>query len=497
MRLIKYLWVGLTLLIAMPACAQIVRWGGGSSPNCVGSAVDLTATLDDTLLWSYKIGTHQYSIPTVDRGKIYMGTNDGGCKRDGYKSNGGSILSCLDQKTGELVWSFQSPRNWVGDKLPYYFNKWRSGFISAPVVVDDRIFIVGSRGDVLCFDCEGQTNGNDGSFVDENAYMELSGENLALNAKDGDILWQFDMLKELDVSPHDSCGSTILYLDGLLYINSSNGVGAGHIPADKPDAPTLFVLEAASGKLVAVDNEKIGRRVFHGSWSSPCYGKVGDKDMIFFGAGDGFLYAFDAVRKASDGKVQTLNKVWAVDCNPPHFRVRDGKEMEYSSWNNRKTTGPCEPIGTPVFLEEKIYVAIGQSPLHGPGEGCLSCFDALTGEVVWRNEKLNRSLATVAISKGIIYLPDMAGDLHAFDQLDGETLWTADLGGRVQYANAYVADEKIFIGTERGRFWIFEEGREKKVISHTKLPSAPITAVASDGVLYVPMQNRLNAYSVR
>jgi len=495
MKINKYMLSGMCAVILFNVCAQDIRWGGGTTPNSVSDAEDLPVNLEGDPLWEYKLGTHQYSIPTIDRGRLYVGTNDSGCRREGYKSSGGSILSCLDQKSGAVIWTFQSPRYMRGGKPPYYFNKWRSGFLSGPVVVKDKIFIVGSRGDILCFDREGQADGNDGPFKDEISYMELNGVNPSLNAKDGDILWQFDMIKKLDVSPHDSCGSTILYVNGLLYINTSNGVGAGHIPAERPDAPTLFVLEAESGKLVAVDDEKIGRRVFHGSWCSPSYGEVNGRKLVFFGGGDGFMYAFDAVKRNQNLAVQKLNKVWVADCNPPHFRKRDEKVLEYSAWNKKKTTGPSEPIGTPVFLDGKVYVAIGQSPLHGPGEGCVTCFDALTGDVLWRNEELNRSLATLAISKGVIYLPDMAGQLHAIDQKSGKKLWQADLGGRVQYANARVADGKIFVGTERSRFWIFKEDREKEVLLETKLPSPAITVVMDDGVLYIPMQNRLRAYS--
>lgn len=494
MKWMKYFLTCALCILASSAFSQVVRWGGGVSPNCVSAAKNLPENLEQAPLWSYKIGTHQYAIPTIDRGLIFVGSNDSGCEREGYQVNGGSLLSCLDEKSGEVRWSFPVPRFMEGNKPPYFFNKWRSGFISAPLVVGNRVFLVGSRGDVLCFDRAGQADGNNAPFMDEIAYMGLQGEQQELSAQDGDLLWRFDMLKELDVSPHDSCGSTILYVDGLLYINSSNGIGGDHLLSNRPDAPTLFVLESESGKLVAVDDEKIARNILHGSWSSPSYGEAGAQKLIFFGGGDGLMYAFEAVQPDPDGKVQKLKKAWATDCNPLHFRERDGVKLEYSAWNTRRTTGPSEPIGTPIFMDGKVYIAIGQSPLHGLGEGCLSCFDAATGEVLWRNEELNRTLSTLTIARGVIYVADLAGDLHAFEQSNGKKLWSANLGGPVQYANVCVADGKLFIGTERNQFWIFKEGREKKVISMTKLPSPPITAVAADGVLYIPMQNRLNAY---
>jgi outer membrane protein assembly factor BamB len=171
--------------------------------------------------------------------------------------------------------------------------------------------------------------------------------------------------------------------------------------------------------------------------------------------------------------------------------------LGYSAWNHRVADGPSEPVATPVFERGRVYVAIGQSPLHGLGNGCLSCFDAATGAVIWRSESVNRTLATVALSDGVIYLPDGAGELHAFDAETGAKLWSHNLEGPVNYANARVADGKVYVGTEKGDFWIFRSGREKSVLSHTQLPSPPITVAVANGKLFIPQQNRLSVFGDR
>ena len=85
--------------------------------------------------------------------------------------------------------------------------------------------------------------------------------------------------------------------------------------------------------------------------------------------------------------------------------------------------------------------------------------------------------------------------MHAFDAADGKTLWTHPLEGPVNYANARVADGKVYVGTEKGDFWIFRAGREKTVLSHTRLPSPPVTVSTADGLLFVPLQNRLSVFA--
>ena len=493
----------LTLLTAVAlACTawpeeSTVRWGGSASPNCVSTASGVPESLEGAQpLWELKLGTHQYSIPTLDRGYIYLGINDSSVTRGGYRTSGGGAVLCVDLATRKTAWQLPIPRFMEGVKPPYHFDQWKCGLCSGPLVAGERVYVVGNRGDVLCLDRAGQANGNGGPFLDELAYMGLSGSNSVLEATDGDILLRFDLMSGLGVVPHDTCAGTALLADGLLYVGTSNGVDGGHDSCPRPDAPMLAVLDAQTGRLVAKDNERSGRHQLHGNWSSPSFGEVGGRKLIFFAGGDGWLYVFAVPAALADGTLQTLKKVWSADCNPPHFRMRDGQPLAYASWNHRLSDGPSEAVSTAVFDHGRVYVAIGQSPLHGAGTGCLSCFDAATGAVVWRSEALDRTLSTVAISGGVLYLPDGAGDLHAFDAATGAKLWSQALGGPVNYANAHVSDGKVYVGTEKGDFWIFRAAREKTVLSHTKMPSPPITAVTADGRLYVPLQNRLLVFGL-
>ena len=492
-------WTLMVAVLAFASAAQSdgvqARWGGGASPNCVSDASGLPDKLEGVLpLWELKLGTHQYSIPTIDNGRIYLGINDTSVSRAGYRPSGGGAVLCVDLATQRTVWQLPIPRFMAGVKPPYHFDQWKCGVCSGPLVAGDRVYVVGNRGDVLCLDRLGQANGNGGPFTNELAYMGVAGSNAVLEASDGDILWRFDGMAELDVVPHDTCASTPLLAEGLLYVATGNGVDGAHNVCPQPDAPMLAVLDAQTGRLVAKDGERTGRHLFHGGWSSPCLGDSGGKKLVYMAGGDGWLYAFDVPVSAADGCVQTLRKVWSADCNPPHFRMKDGQPLAYSAWNRRSPDGPSEPTATPVFDHGRVYVAIGQSPLHGLGKGCLSCFDASTGEVVWRSEALDRTLSTLALANGVIYLPDGAGDLHAFDAATGAKLWSHNLGGPVNYANSRVADGKVYVGTEKGDFWIFRAGRDKAVLSRTRLPSPPVTVAVTEGMLCIPQQNRLSVF---
>ena len=101
-----------------------IRWGGRSSPNMVSEARDLPADPANAKpVWELKLGTHQYSIPTIDRGRIYLGINDTGIDRPGYKPSRGGALLCVDQSTGKLIWQLASPRYVEGVKPPLHFDQ--------------------------------------------------------------------------------------------------------------------------------------------------------------------------------------------------------------------------------------------------------------------------------------------------------------------------------------------------------------------------------------
>ena len=462
------------------------------------AARDLPDDLEKAqVLWELRLGTHQYTIPTVDRGRVYIGIDDAKMDRPGIKPTGGGLLLCVEQTTGKMIWQMHSPRYMEGMTEPYHFDQWRAGFCSGPAVEGDRVFVVGNRGEVLCLDREGQTNGNDGPFLDELGYMGIKDpQGAALLPTDGDITWVHNFVKDLDVIPHDVCGSTLLIHGDFVYACTSNGVNGHHNMVPRPDAPTLIVLDKKNGRLVATDGEKIGRRMLHGHWSSPSCGEVDGKAIIFLGGGDGVLYAFEPPAGPGDGSgAQTLKRVWSHDCNPPGYRMRDGRPIPYARDSDKSPDGPSEILGTPVSHEGRVYVTIGQSPMHGVGKGLLSCLDAATGNEIWSSALVERSLATVAISDGLLYVPDYSGRLHCFDTKTGERCWTHEMEAGTWASSAFVADGKVYAGTEAGVLWVLKAGKEKKVLSRMSLDSMPATLTAADGVLFLPTQRRLTAYA--
>jgi len=453
----------------------------------------------EQLLWELELGSHHYTVPRVDGRFLYIGVNDTRLDHPVLRNTGGGILMRLERATGKMIWQLPIPRFVEGNTPPMHFNHWKCGVCSRPAIDGDRLYIVGLRGDVLCLDKDGQANGNNGPFLRELQYMGVPADSdYELTEKDGDIIWRFDMIRSAKVVPHDVCGSSPVVFGDYLYACTSNGVDNTHRRVVNPTAPSLIALDKKTGWLAGVDGELIGKRMFHGHWSSPVAMTIGDKTTILFGGGDGVLYAFEPLEPPTTARPRTLKTLWKYDCCPKDYRERNGQAIPYARWNRNSPDGPSEIISTPVIYNDRIYVAIGQSPMHGPGQGLLSCIDGATGQRIWETRAVDRTLSDVAIHDGLLYSSDYSGRLNCFDADTGEHVWQQELGAGVWCCSPVVADGKVYVGTERQKMlWVLKAGREKQVLSRGRVRSEAITPVYEDGVLYLPTQRRLFAVKIK
>ena len=461
--------------------------------------------------WMARLGTFAYGNPTVANGRVFVGTDVQTLRANPrFKYTRGGLIKCFDEASGELLWQLPIPER---RRLPAgtHFGHQHIGVCSSPTVDGDSVYVVTSAGDIVCLDVHGQADGNSGPFMDEARYMAGSGKPpVELNDKDGDIIWRFDPIDELGVCPHDAASCSALIVGQMLYVGTSNGVDKPHKKVLAPLAPSLIVLDKATGQLVATDNEKIGTRLYHAQWASPSSGRVGDGTLVFFGGGDGICYAFEALTGRPEKPVH-LKKVWSYDGNPPEYKFRDGKPIPYYQGDKRKANspnkndgnyiGPSQIIATPVFHEGRVYVAIGQDPAHGRGKGMFHCIDASkTGDItatgmVWTYDGLDRSIATAAIADGLVYVVDIAGRLHCLDAQTGKCCWVYETNDEA-WGGPLVADGKLYFGN-RKRFYIMVAGREPKMLSTLRM-SAPVysTPIVANSVLYVASNRYLWATQV-
>ncbi len=439
--------------------------------------------------WIAKVGTQTYGNTTVSGGKVFVGTNNE-TPRDKKHAGDRSIMMVFDEKTGEFLWQLVVPKLASGR-----VNDWEYlGLLSAPTVEGDRVYLVTSRCEVMCLDVNGFANGNDGAFQDEGQYYVGPGKPKAEpGPRDADIIWKYDMMDELGVFPHNASNCSVLLVDDVLFACTSNGQDWTHSNIPSPLAPSFIALNKKSGELLGEDDAKIGPRIFHGIWSSPSTAKVNGKQLVFHGGGDGVLYAFDA-KPVKEGEDKFLKRVFWADCNPPEYKMKDGKPIKYPD-----ASGPSEINATPVFYKNRIYVAVGQDPEHGEGVGRLVCLDATkTGDitksgVIWDYKGVHRTMSSVSIDPvtGLLFLADFSGFVHCLDAETGKLQWVHDMKAHM-WGSTLVADGKVYVGDEDGDFTVLAASKEKKVLSEINLgASVYSTPIVANGVLYVSSQTHL------
>lgn len=310
--------------------------------------------------------------------------------------------------------------------------------------------------------------------------------------QEADTVWTYDMMSQLRVSQHNMCSCSVTALGDILFVNTSNGVDETHKNIPSVTAPSFMAMNKHTGEVYWTDSSP-GSNILHGQWSSPTVGIIHGEPQVIFAGGDGWVYSFRA-DEGVDGKPELL---WKFDANP-----------KTSEWKLRGNGTRNNIIATPVIYQDLLYVAVGQDPEHGEGNGHLWCIDPSKrgdvsselavkvndrktsiphrriqavieeeGEiaidnpnsaVVWHydsfdqngdgeiefHEEIHRSCGTVTIKDDILYIADFSGIFHCLHALTGQVHWTYDMFSQA-WGSSLVVEGKVFIGDEEGDIAVF------------------------------------------
>ncbi len=452
--------------------------------------VDMATTKN--VKWVAKLGSQTYGNPVVANGKVFLGTNNATPRDPKFKDDRACVYA-LNEYNGDYLWQLAVPKLASGK-----VNDWEYlGILSSPTVEGSKLYVVTNRCEVVCLDVEGMANGNDGPYKDEAKYLGGPGKPpVATGEKDGDIIWRYDMMDELGVFPHNAANCSVINLGDKLFACTSNGQDWTHVNIPSPLSPSFIALDKKTGELIGEDDAKIGPNIKHGQWTSPSRGKVNGKDQIYFGGGDGILYALEAT-PTKDGDSNYLKTAWSFDAVPEEYKKdKTGKPIKYPA-----PEGPSEINSTPVFYKNRVYVPIGQDPEHGEGVGRLVCVDATkSGDItktglIWDFKEVHRSISTVSIdpTNGLLFVADFSGFVFCLDAETGKKYWEYDTKAHI-WGSTFVADGKVYVGDEDGDVTVFASAKEKKVLSEVNM-GAPVysTAIVANGTMYLGTQTHLFA----
>ena len=121
-------------------------------------------------------------------------------------------------------------------------------------------------------------------------------------------------------------------------------------------------------------------------------------------------------------------------------------------------------------------VSHGDENLEGNEMGALVAFDA-TGKgklgpssIKWMVKGFLGGYSSPVMDGDRLYQVDNGGNLFAFDVQTGKELWKQNLGV-IQKASSVLADGKIYVGTESGKFYILRPHSDRcEILSDVELP---------------------------
>jgi len=133
-------------------------------------------------------------------------------------------------------------------------------------------------------------------------------------------------------------------------------------------------------------------------------------------------------------------------------------------------------------------------------EWYVRCLTLDEGKELWRyadskrirpNHGITRTVPTV--DGTYVFSLDPKCVLHCLDAQTGRPQWTHDTKQEI-WSSPFVADGKVYVGTQRKWLWVFRAGRQKKLLAKVRLPRAiSCTPIAANGVLYIATTRRLYA----
>ncbi|HKG47430.1 MAG TPA: PQQ-binding-like beta-propeller repeat protein [Pyrinomonadaceae bacterium] len=256
-----------------------------------------------------------------------------------------------------------------------------------------------------------------------NVYVFGVGGNLIGLNRDGKVLWERSLGEDFGLLTTHGGRTVSPIIDGDLVIISGvtfqwgqHGRGAHRFMAfDKKSGETVWVSAP-------------GGRPYDTTYAPPIIVNVNGTRLLIQGASDGVIYAI---------KPQTGEPVWK------HEISKRG-------------------INTGVVVHGNTAILThSEENLDSNEMGMMVAVDATSkGEIKkeqakWRVYSWQGGFSSPVIDGDRLYQIDNGANLAAFDVNTGKQLWLQNLG-TIQKASPVLADGKLYVGTENGKFFILK-----------------------------------------
>jgi outer membrane protein assembly factor BamB len=227
--------------------------------------------------------------------------------------------------------------------------------------------------------------------------------------------------------------------------------------------------------------------------------------VLFFGSGDGQLYAVDAATGKERWRFKTGGAVHsspAVAQGVVYFTSRDGSLYAVDAakgrqvWKHQMGRDLQYANGFDYYLSSPTIV--GMTLFVGGGDGHLYAIDVRTGKVLWSYAAGSRIRGTPAVEGNAVFVGTMDGYLLAVDKNRGSLLWRfATLGSTLKIedfgydrsalvSSPSVANGVVTVGCRDGFLYAVDAATgTKKWSNNHEISWVLSTPAVDDGKVYV------------
>ena len=280
-----------------------------------------------------------------------------------------------------------------------------------------------------------------------NIYALGVGATVIALSKDGKLLWQRSIGEEFAAFTTHGGRTMSPIIDGDLVIVNSAVSNWGTL-ANR--SLRFIALDKRTGDIVYVATP--GGRPYDTAYPAPLIATINGTRLLVAGNGDGGFHAI---------KPQTGEKVWSF-------------------------IAAKRAINTGVVVKgSTVIVSHGDENLDTSDLGMIGAIDGgQVGEIKqtkWAVKGLQFGFSSPLLDGDRVYQIENGSKMRAFDVETGKELWRQDLG-TVQKAPPVLADGKIYVGTESGKFFILRPGPTRaEVLSEVELPPSTNSVQQAEG----------------
>ena len=256
-------------------------------------------------------------------------------------------------------------------------------------------------------------------------YMFTVSAELVAFSPQGTVLWKRSLPEEYGAITTHGGRTTSPIVEGDMVILNTMLQGWGDLgrPGNR-----YFAFDKRSGQTIWISAPQT--RHYDTNYSSPIVVTVNGMRQLIVGGTDGVFHGL---------QVNTGKPVWSLEVSKRAI------------------------LNSPLFRNNTVYIAHGEENIDTTEMGMLAAVDAtgagvLTGAAIkWKTHGFMPTFASPVMDADRLYAMDNGAILAAFDLATGKELWKKTLG-TLQKGSPTLADGKLYVGTENGKFYILRPG---------------------------------------